>query len=395
MDSPSAGSPPRCTVCGGADLRPVIEIPRVPVHCNLLWERREEALAAPRGDIDLVFCPRCGHLFNRAFAPHLTAYSQAYENSLHYSPRFQAYADDLAHRLTERYGLRGKRVIEIGSGQGDFLRALIRLGVEQGIGFDPAYTPAPGDEDLGESLVVVPDFYSADHADRDADLIYSRHVLEHVEAPTEFLRAIRQAIGERRTPLFCEVPNALFILRDLSVWDVIYEHPSYFSPGSLAQAFRAAGFRVESLEEAFEAQFLWADGQPAPAAEPTPEGPRPRDLERFVGAFGAHYTERLATWRGRMAELAGASRRVVVWGVGSKGVTFLNALGPDAPIDCVVDINPRKEGMYVAGTGQRIIAPEALREVRPDVIIIMNPAYREEIGRQAEALGLECRILTG
>ncbi|NLD73931.1 MAG: methyltransferase, partial [Chloroflexi bacterium] len=119
------------------------------------------------------------------------------------------------------------------------------------------------------------------------------------------------------------------------------------------------------------------------------------DLERFVGAFGAHYTERVATWRGRMAELAGASRRVVVWGVGSKGVTFLNALGPDAPIDCVVDINPRKEGMYVAGTGQRIIAPEALREVRPDVIIIMNPAYREEIGRQAEALGLDCRILTG
>jgi hypothetical protein len=46
------------------------------------------------------------------------------------------------------------------------------------------------------------------------------------------------------------------------------------------------------------------------------------------------------------------------------------------------------------GTGHRIVGPEALRDVRPDAVIVMNPIYRAEIGEQLRSLGLDPELLT-
>ncbi len=53
-----------------------------------------------------------------------------------------------------------------------------------------------------------------------------------------------------------------------------------------------------------------------------------------------------------------------------------------------VDINPRKQGMYLAGTGQQVVPPEFLRDDKPDVVIVMNPIYENEIRRLTKSLGL-------
>src|SRR3546814_19519297 len=67
---------------------------------------------------------------------------------------------------------------------------------------------------------------------------------------------------------FFEVPNALFVFDRLSVWDIIYEHVSYFTPNSLSRAFALAGYAVRHLEEAFGGQFLWIEAVPAQADGP-------------------------------------------------------------------------------------------------------------------------------
>ena len=46
-----------------------------------------------------------------------------------------------------------------------------------------------------------------------------------------------------------------------------------------------------------------------------------------------------------------------------------------------------------AGSGQEIIEPSALRELRPEVIVLMNPIYREEIGSALRARGLDPELL--
>jgi hypothetical protein len=47
----------------------------------------------------------------------------------------------------------------------------------------------------------------------------------------------------------------------------------------------------------------------------------------------------------------------------------------------------------MAGTGQRIDAPEYLKEYRPDVVIVMNSIYRMDIEKYCEHDGVKTRTL--
>jgi hypothetical protein len=84
----------------------------------------------------------------------------------------------------------------------------------------------------------------------------------------------------------------------------------------------------------------------------------------------------------------------VIWGSGSKGITFLNMLETADGIEYAVDINPRKQGMYITGSGQRIVPPAFLAEYQPDAVIVMNPLYIDEIKANVEEMGVEADFLT-
>ncbi|MGD8284356.1 MAG: hypothetical protein PVG08_09615, partial [Desulfobacterales bacterium] len=58
------------------------------------------------------------------------------------------------------------------------------------------------------------------------------------------------------------------------------------------------------------------------------------------------------------------------------------------------DINPHRQQTYIAGTGQQIIAPHVLKEYRPDVVIIMNAVYHQEIQHDLRQLGLKPYVTT-
>jgi hypothetical protein len=383
----------RCTVCQGDGARPLLDIADVPAHCNLLWSSREEAQSAPRGDIRLCFCPQCGHLFNAAFDPQRMAYTQEYENSLHFSPVFQEYATALAQDLVERHDLRGKEIVEIGSGKGDFLHLLCELGGNRGTGFDASYVPDPGKE-LDGRVRFVQEFYSERHGRHPADLICCRHVLEHIEHPDDFVAMVRRSVGDRQTAVFFEVPDALYTLRDLGIWDIIYEHCSYFSRPSLARLFEQNGFGVQRLASVFKGQFLTIEATPAPPSTAAGEQrPQVAEMAGLAAAFAGNYRQKVGEWQERLAAMAGRGQRVVIWGAGSKGVTFLNTLKTGRRIEYAVDINPRKQGMYVAGSGQQIVPPDFLASYRPDTVIILNRNYQAEIGRQLAALGVPATIV--
>lgn len=385
-----------CPVCHATSFRAFLDIPSVPVHCNLLWSTREGALGAPQGRIDLGFCPQCGHVWNMAFDPALMEYTQQYENSLHFSPRFQQYAEELAQRLIEQHTIRNKDIVEIGSGKGEFLRMLCEMGNNRGFGFDPSYIPEPEDEASNGKITFIQDLYSERYADYKADFICCRHVLEHIQFPADMLLNVRKTIGSRQDiVVFFEMPNALFMLRDLSIWDFIYEHCSYFSAGSLAYAFRDCGFDVLDLREEFGGQYLSITTLPA-ANELDTQQQAWEGLEAMaeqVAAMGSYYHQKVAEWSQRLAEMQQAGKKVVIWGVGSKGVTFLNILQCQDKIQYAVDINPRKVGMYAAGSGQEIVAPDFLRAYQPDAIILMNPIYQDEIRQTITQLGVNAELL--
>jgi hypothetical protein len=104
-----------CPVCG-ANGEIFFETRNVPVYCNILQPTRAAAVAAEQAKIRLAFCHICGHIYNTAFDPARISYDAHYDNSLHFSPRFQNYARELAAHLIERYALKGKTIIDIGCG---------------------------------------------------------------------------------------------------------------------------------------------------------------------------------------------------------------------------------------------------------------------------------------
>lgn len=371
-----------CTACGSREISVFLKINQVPVHCNVLWPSKEEAIDAPKGDITLTFCNACGHVFNTAFDLDAMSYGQTYENSLHFSPRFQEYATTLAESLIKRYDLHKKVVMEIGCGKGDFLELLCGLGENKGIGFDPSYSQSDSSIPSKDQITIIADYYSERYSDYKADLICCRQVLEHIGSPGAFIASLRRSIESRtNTIIFFEVPNSAFTLRDLGIWDIIYEHCSYFSPTSLARLFDLSGFRVLRLEETFGRQYLCIEASLSDNVTKNSSNGVGYGLENIksdVSSFTKRHQQKIGEWHLRLEEMKQKGMTAVIWGAGSKGVTFLNTLAGDV-IKYVVDINPRKHGMFIPGTGQEIVRPDFLRSYRPDAIIVMNPVYLEEV----------------
>ena len=383
-----------CLICG-ASSNVFFETQNVPVCCNILWPTRAAAVSSQQGDIRLAFCRSCGYVYNTAFDPARLTYSASYDNSLHFSPRFQEYARELAADLVERYALHGKTVIEIGCGNAEFLSLLCRLGPNRGIGFDPSFIPNRADLTSGEGIEIIADEYSERYSDLCCDLLCSRHMLEHVQNPRTIINTVRRALEKRpRAAVYFEVPNVLFTLRQNGIWDLIYEHCSYFGPQSLYRLFADAGFHVRDVHESFGGQYLSLE---ASVSDGTKCHPPPNEMERLtadIASFSVNHANLIADWTARFDQMRRSGQQAVVWGAGSKGTTFINILRDHHEIQYVIDINPHKQGNYISGTGQKILAPEALLEVRPDFLILMNPIYRHEVEQIVARLGLAPRLLT-
>lgn len=372
-----------CLVCQSDRLSTVIEIPRMPVHCTVLWHDEATARSAPTGDMALRFCESCGHSFNAAFRPELVEYVEGYENSLYFSPTFRLYADQLARELVSDFNLHGKDLIEIGSGRGDFLKALCVLGGNWGTGFDPSAQP----DALSDQVTFIPELYTEQYAKAQADFLVCRHVLEHLVAPRDLLRLVQSALRDANSGVYFEVPNAGFLFAGGSIWDLIYAHVSYFSRPSLQRLFEQNGFQPVRLSSRFGDQFLGIEAMPGAFGNNSAENGL-QAVRTSAAAFAETYAATVSFWRSELEREITAGHRVVVWGAGAKSVSFINAVGEAGQIKFAVDLNPKKQGTFLPGSGTKIIAPQHLLELRPELVIVLNPIYEEEIRKELDAMGL-------
>jgi SAM-dependent methyltransferase len=369
----------------------------VPVNSVLLLKTKHEAVHFPRGQIALGLCSGCGFIYNTAFDPKLLEYSERYDPTQAYSGTFNAWHRALAEKLVADYQLHNKKIVEIGCGKGEFLNMLCELGPNRGVGFDPSYNAERNTSDAKDRIEFIVDFYSEKYEQTQGDFVCCKMTLEHIADSRRFMDTVRRSVGEREdTVVFFQVPDVQRILEETAFWDIYYEHCSYFSMGSLARLFQGSGFDVLGLGREYDNQYLMIDARPALG---TPKGlpSQANDLEllkELTTAFVGRLAVQSREWIERLAGYNQQGKKVVVWGSGSKGVAFLTTLGVDSGIEFVVDINPHRQGFFMAGTGQQIVGPDFLKEYAPDVVVIMNPIYKDEIVRDLRARGLEPEVLT-
>jgi SAM-dependent methyltransferase len=379
----------RCPVCAGTAASEVLTPARsVPVFCNWLYEDAREARTAVLGRLRLVACSGCGHMYNAEHDEALLVYGADYENSLHFSPTFQQYAHELAARLVEKHGLRGGTVLEVGCGKGDFLAMLVEHGAGRALGYDPSYDGEQADRITDDRVTFVRALLPDRLDGVDVDLVCARHVLEHLEKPAEVARTMRDALSHRDAVLYAEVPDGGYLLAETSVWDVIYEHPSHFTASSLHRLLTDAALPVTALGTSFGGQYLWAEASSSHDAEGVP-APSVEEVLASAAGFADRAEGAVAYWAEELERAAADGQRVAVWGAGSKGVTFLNVVPGGAGVELVVDLNPRKHGRHVPGTGQCVVGPAQLRATPPDLVVVLNPLYVEEVRAQLARLGLQ------
>lgn len=395
MDSPSSE---RCICpnCETGEMSLFYEVNNIPVHSVLLMPTRERARSYPRRDLKLGFCADCGFISNTAFDPSVHEYSMSCEESQGFSPTFNAFAKGLAQRWVEQYQLQGRSVLEIGCGKGEFLALLVEMGMADGIGMDPAFIPGRLETPVASRLNFIQDFYSERYTYLSADVVCCRHTLEHISPTSEFMRTVRRTIGDRKdTLLLFELPDVHRVLREAAFWDIYYEHCSYFTTGSLARLFRKHGFDLLELELEYDGQYIVIAGRPSNDGRPLSlDGEADlAAITQVVADFPERFRGAKESWISRLNKLRSQGKRVIVWGGGSKAVSFLTTLGLDEQIDFVVDINPYKHGKFVPGTGHAVRSPETLRQLPPDCVILMNPVYEEEVRRMLESMQLSPEII--
>jgi len=378
---------PICPGCASSDSTPFYSVPAVPVHQVRLVQSREAALGCRKGDIGLRFCSACGFVWNAAFDVSLMRYEEDYESTQTVSPTFNRFHERLARDLIERFGLRGKTIVEVGCGQGEFITMLAEIGGNRGYGFDRVHRGAGG----SPAVTFVKDFYGPAYADLEPDFVCCKMTLEHVHDTGAFLRSMRQAMGDRPDAvIFFMIPEITRILELRAFWDVYYEHCSYYSPGALARHFRLAGFDPIDVWCDYDDQYVLIAARPGRGDGPRLANEHPAEaLAPKVRAFAEGVAADLAHWRGWLQRRRRRGGKTVLWGGGSKAVAFLTTLGVGDQIAYTVDINPRRAGTFIAGAGHPIMAPAFLASDPPDAIVVMSPIYLPEIRDQLDALGVQ------
>jgi hypothetical protein len=344
----------------------------------------------------MAYCPNCAYVRNVAFDPELMVYDTTMDTNLHHSPAFQAFSAELVKHLAGRFDLGGKTVLDIGCGQGEFLRELCHTSGARGIGYDAMYAGTEGSDPSGA------EFHSG-YAPRGADLpsfdmFTSRHWFEHIADPYEFLADLRAQAGDRKVYGYIEVPDAVY---DLSTagWEVIYPHVSYFDAYSLVRIAERAGWRVEDTGTLFGGMFRFielsanAGDQPRLGTDPIP-GPAEKQRQlAAVATFAERNLAERAAWEQRIGDLVAQGAKPVMWGAGSRGVQFLTFADAGRKLAAVVDVNPRKWGRYLPVTAHRVDDPSTLTALQPTAVIITNPSYQKEIAAALKELGVDAELL--
>lgn len=384
------GASVRCPVCDRADPVEVLRRERLPVMQNLVWDAREEALAAPCAPFTLGVCAGCGFAFNTRFDPALMVYDPRYDNDVP-SAVFTDYYRSIARHLAAARDLTRAPVYDVGCGKGTFLDVLCEeVPGARGVGVDPSCTPREATP--GRPVALVREMFRADLLTERPSLVVCRHVVEHIPTPVDFVRAVVDGVrGHPGTPLFFEVPDLDWIVERGAFWDFCYEHCNYFTRATFAHALRRGGVAVGSARRAFGDQYQWAEGVAGEDAG-AGAGDAGEAVARLV-RYGEDEQRRIDGAREWLRE-AGRTGPCALWGMATKGVVFANLVDPDGTLlRGGVDVNPKKQGRFIPGSGHGIHPPEWLATLGGEVtVLVMNGNYAVEIRARCEALGVRARF---
>jgi C-methyltransferase C-terminal domain/Putative zinc binding domain/Methyltransferase domain len=382
-------SAPKCRVCGATLTRTFLDLGVQPLANSYL---DTPTSPDPRYPLHARICGKC--LLVQADAtvnPSDIFCDYPFFSSM--SKPWLVHCETFAWMATERFMLdEHSTVIEVASNDGCLLERFPgRL-----IGIEPAKNVA-----RAATVPTLPEFFTADlahHLPR-ADLVIANNVLGHVPDLNDFVGGLSILLN-RDGVLSIEIPWLLKLVEECQFDTIYHEHFSYFSLYALETVLHRHGlwvFDVEELDVHGGSLRVFASrGFRHP--ELSVEGCRWR--ERWAGLHQVSspaYTEFAQTAHARIRKLFGwfgemhaQGLRVVGAGAPAKGNTLLNASRTTAAdLAFTTDVSPHKQGKYLPGSHVPVVAPEAMFEYRPDVVLVLAWNWFDEIVKSFDGLDAE------
>jgi len=365
-----------CRVCGGALFdEPLARYADMPRAAQELPEAAD--LADEAGvDLEVRQCGACG-LVQLASEP-VPYYREVIRAAAVSDVTRQAKAEQFAGFVDE-YGLRGKRIVEVGCGRGEFLSLLQPLDVEA-YGVESSERAAA--ECAAAGLRVMQGYPGGSRGAWDNgpfDGVLLLMFLEHMPEPGAALRAIADNLVDGAVGLI-EVPNFDMVVRQTLFSEFVGDHLLYFTAATLRTTLEINGFEVQGVDELRDGYVLSAivrkRGRLDISGFREEQQRLTTELQTYLTGFGA--------------------RRVAVWGAGHQAFATIAMTGIASEIRYVVDSAPFKQGRFTPATHLPILAPEALRTDPVDAVIVMAASYSDEVAgivREQFGPGLSVVIL--
>jgi Methyltransferase domain len=333
----------------------IYRVEQLPVFQNRMFQSIESARNCTKGDVILVQDLETGLIFNQSFQPELMEYDADYQNETAVSAQFRKHLKNVAEVIQSHFC--GRSLIEVGCGKGYFLENLQALGFEI-TGLDPTY------EGLNPGIIKK---YFTPQIGLKSDGIILRHVLEHIPDPVQFLFDIRESNGGRGK-IYIEVPCFDWICEHRAWFDICYEHVNYFRLSDFPRMFDT----IYESGHMFDNKFLYVVADLATLKVPTKDSFVEIEFPKTFLDTVEYYASKLKIQK----------TTATIWGGATKGVIFAILLErAGTKINTIIDINPAKQGKYIAGTGIRISSSSQAIDTIPigSDVFVMNGNYLSEI----------------
>jgi SAM-dependent methyltransferase len=398
----------KCRHCANTSFIPFADLQTAPPSNAMLTA---DKLTEPEVYYPLVVqvCDRC---FLAQVEEHKTAaeiFDSDYTYFSSYSRSWLEHAERFAGMAVERFGLGpDSQVVEVASNDGYLLQYFQARGVPA-LGVEPTANTA--EVAIAKGIPTIVDFFGRRLAQQrlagTADLIVGNNVFAHVPDINDFAAGLAAAL-KRGGVVSLEFPHLLRLIGQAQFDTIYHEHFSYLSLGTAEAILAAQGLRIFDVE-----QLPTHGGSLRVFAARADDGirarsPRVDDLLAEEERAGLRTRAPYESFQSRIDRIRdeflkflldqrdlGAT--VVGYGAAAKGNTLLNYCGVKGSelIRFVADLSPHKQGRFLPGSHIPVVAPERIKDARPDFVVIFPWNLRDEVmGQLASARSWGARFVT-
>ncbi|WP_312502886.1 class I SAM-dependent methyltransferase [Lacrimispora sp.] len=299
------------------------------------------------------------------------------------------------------YHLEGKKLIEAGCGQGEFLSVLSEFPVKAyGIENRESLVCLAKEKGLTvwKQFAEEGEVFAADDGSVSGpfDGFLSFNFLEHQPDPVGMLRCIADNLSEEGVGLIT-VPSLEYILQYDGYYELIRDHLAYYTFDTLRYAAEMAGFQV------MEEEMVNRDTLSVIVRKRKQEATENNRKQKSVDISGLK--ESLNTIGRELEELTGRlkdqGKSLAIWGASHQGFTLASTTVIGRFARYMIDSAPFKQGKYAPASHLPIAPPDHYHKDPVDAILIVAPGYTDEIagiiqekfGRNIEILALKSNHL--